>query len=50
MACACNANKDNGGKNNNSTFTVKSPSGKTTSFKNRGDAELYAARVGGKII
>lgn len=50
MPCACNANKDNGGKNNSNTTTVQSPSGKKTSFKSRADAELYAARVGGKII
>lgn len=46
----CNCQKNSSDPKAKKTFTVESPSGKKTSFSKRPDAELYAARVGGKII
>ena len=49
MPCSCQ-NKDTSGKTTKNVFTVQSPSGKKTSFGNKNDADLYAARTGGKVL
>lgn len=49
MPCNCNKNKTSGSASSNTVYVVTLSNGSTKQFTSKTDAELYAARSGGKV-